>query len=109
MSACVREKSGTSVEVLPVEDIQFIEAADDYVELYTAKAKHLKQKTMHYFEQHLDPELFVRVHRSYIVAVSQIARLEPYTKDSFVLILKNRREVSVSKSGYKNLKEKLGF
>jgi len=53
--------------------------------------------------------LFIRVHRSFIVSIPQISKLEPYSKDSFVLLLKNGKEVNVSKSGYKNLKERLGF
>jgi two-component system LytT family response regulator len=102
-------KSGSSVEVLPVDDILFLEAAGDYVEIHTAKGKYLKQKAMSYFEHQLNPEQFIRVHRSYIVAVHQITKFEPYSKDSFILFLKNGKEISVSKSGYKNLKERLGF
>lgn len=102
-------KSGSNVEVLPVDDIHYLEAAGDYVEIYTAKGKYLKQKTMNYFEQQLDPDQFIRVHRSYIVSINQINKLEPYSKDSFILYLKNGKEVNVSKNGYKNLKERLGF
>jgi len=102
-------KSGSSVEVLPVDDVQYLAAADDYVELHTAKKSYLKQKTMNYFDQQLDPEQFMRVHRSYIVAIHQIAKLESYSKDSYILILKNGKEINVSKNGYKNLKDRLGF
>ena len=102
-------KSGSNVEVLPVDDIQYLEAAGDYVEIHTAKGKYLKQKTMNYFEQQFDPDQFIRVHRSYIVSVNQINKLEPYSKDSYILYLKNGKEVNVSKSGYKSLKERLGF
>jgi len=102
-------KSGSKVVVLPVDEIHYLEAADDYVEVHTARDQYLKQKTMNYFEQHLDPDLFIRVHRSFIVSIPQISKLEPYSKDSFVLLLKNGKEVNVSKSGYKNLKERLGF
>lgn len=102
-------KSGSNVIVLPVNEIIHLEAADDYVEIHTARDRYLKQKTMNYFEQHLDPGQFIRVHRSFIVSIPQISKLEPYSKDSFVLLLKNGKEVSVSKSGYKNLKERLGF
>jgi len=102
-------KSGSNVKVLPVDDIQYLEAAGDYVEVYTAKGKYLKQKTMYYFEQQFDPDQFIRVHRSYIVSVNQINKLEPYSKDNYILYLKNGKEVNVSKSGYKNLRERLGF
>ena len=64
---------------------------------------------MSYFERQLNPEQFIRVHRSYIVAVHQITKFEPYSKDSFILCLKSGQEISVSKNGYKNLKERLGF
>jgi two-component system LytT family response regulator len=102
-------KSGSNVIVLPVDEIDYLKAADDYVEVHTARDRYLKQKTMDYFEQHLDPGQFIRVHRSYIVSIPQISKLEPYSKDNFVLLLKNGKEINVSKSGYKNLKERLGF
>jgi two-component system LytT family response regulator len=102
-------KSGSKVIVLPTNEIHFLEASGDYVEIHTARDHYLKQKTMNYFEQHLDPETFIRVHRSYLVSIPQISKLEPYSKDSFVLLLKNGKEISVSKNGYKNLKERLGF
>jgi len=102
-------KSGSKVIVLPVDEIHYLEASDDYVEVHTARNQYLKQQTMNYFEQHLDPDLFIRVHRSFMVSIPQISKLEPYSKDSFVLLLKNGKEVNVSKSGYKNLKERLGF
>jgi two-component system LytT family response regulator len=102
-------KSGSKVIVLPADEIHYLESADDYVEVNTARDRYLKQKTMNYFEQHLDPERFIRVHRSFIVSIQQISKLEPYSKDSFVLLLKNGKEINVSKNGYKNLKERLGF
>jgi two-component system LytT family response regulator len=64
---------------------------------------------MKYFEDHLDPEMFLRVHRSFIVAIHQISKLEPYSKDSFILVLKNGKEINVSKSGLVRLKEVLKF
>lgn len=102
-------KSGSRLDVIPVEEIHLIEAADDYVEIHTAKSKFLKQKPLSWFENHLPADRFIRVHRSFIVAVDQIAALEPYSKESYVLMLKNRREISVSKTGLKKLKEKLGI
>jgi len=102
-------KDGSEVHVIPADDIVNIEAADDYVEIHTKNEKYLKQKPLSFFEAHLHPDQFIRVHRSAIVAVSQISKLEPYSKDSFVLILKNGKEVNVSKSGMKLLREKLNF
>nr|NQU90910.1 LytTR family transcriptional regulator DNA-binding domain-containing protein [Bacteroidota bacterium] len=102
-------KSGNQVDVIPVNEIEYIQSADDYVEIFTGAKRFLKQKPLKYFELNLDPELFIRVHRSYIVAVDQITKLEPYSKDSFVLILKNGTEITVSKSGLQNLRSRLQF
>lgn len=62
------------------EKVEYLEAQDDYVMIYTKDDRFLKQQTMKFFERHLDPELFVRVHRSYIVNVQAIDRIEPYEK-----------------------------
>jgi two-component system LytT family response regulator len=64
---------------------------------------------MKYFEQHLDGEQFVRVHRSYIANVACIERIEPYEKSNFVLILKDGNKVPVSRNGMQVLKENLDF
>ncbi len=100
-------KTGNRLEVIPVEEIQLIEAADDYVEIHTSGARFLKQKPLAFFENHLPADRFIRVHRSFIVAVDQIASLEPYSKESYLIILKNNREINVSKAGWKKLKERL--
>ncbi len=100
-------KTGSRVEVIPLDDIELLEAAGDYVEIHTRGARFLKQKTLSYFEKNLPPDRFVRVHRSYIVPVNRIKTLEPYSKDSFMLTLTSDREIAVSKSGMKLLREKL--
>jgi two-component system LytT family response regulator len=102
-------KTGSRVDVIPVSDIEYFEASDDYVEIHTRKERFIKQKTLKFFEDHLDPELFLRVHRSFIVAIHQISKLEPYSKDSFVLILKNGKGISVSKNGLVKLRQALKF
>ena len=102
-------KSNNKISVIPVEKIKYLEAQDDYVMIYTTEGKHLKQSTMKYFEDHLDPDDFMRVHRSYIVRLDQVIQLEPYGKDSYVAKLKDSTSVKISKSGFKNLKEKLNF
>ena len=104
----VVKKSG-DIHVIPVEELLYIEAQDDYVMLYTEKGKYLKEKTMKYYESHLDNSQFVRVHRSYIVRVDQVKRLEPYGKSSYLAILGQGQKVNVSLSGYKRLKEVLNF
>lgn len=97
------------VHILPTEEILYLEAAGDYVEIHTASGRYLKQQPMSFFEQRLNPADFFRVHRSWIVAAREISRLEPYSKDSFVLKMKNGKEVNVSKAGMKLLRERLQF
>lgn len=102
-------KTGTKIKVIPSEKIQYIEAQDDYVMIYSEEGKHLKEKTMKYFESHLDNSMFIRIHRSYIVNVNYIIQLEHFSKDSYLVILKNGAKLKVSDSGYKNLKSRLNF
>ena len=102
-------KMGSKIKIIPVEDIFYLEAADDYVKVHTKEGAFLKNKTMGYFEQTLDKNLFVRTHRSSIVNIQQITRIDPYEKDSHIAILKSGGRVSVSKTGYAKLKEVLGI
>ncbi len=104
----VIKKSG-KIHVISTNDINYLEAQDDYVMIYTDDGKYLKQQTMKYFENHLDPEQFVRVHRSYIANIACIERIEPYEKTNFILILKDGNKVPVSRSGMQVLKENLDF
>jgi two-component system LytT family response regulator len=102
-------KSRSRIHVIPVEIITYLEAQDDYVMIYTRDSKHLKQKTMKYFESHLPAEDFVRIHRSYIVKISEIAQLQLYEKESYIVILKNGTKLPVSKTGLPKLKSNLDF
>jgi len=102
-------KSRSRINVIPVDDIIYLEAQDDYVMIYTLQSKHLKQKTMKFFEAHLPLEDFVRIHRSYIVKLSEIAQMQLYEKESYIVILKNGVKLPVSKSGLPKLKKKLDF
>lgn len=104
----VIKKSG-KIHVISTGDINFVEAQDDYVMIYTNEGKFLKQQTMKYFEEHLDSQQFVRVHRSYIANITCIERIEPYEKSNFILILKDGNKVPVSRSGMQVLKENLDF
>lgn len=102
-------KIGTKIRIIPEPDILYLEADDDYIKVYTPDGAYLKSKTMGYFENSLDPKKFIRVHRSYMLQISQITRIEPYEKDSHVAILKNGAKVPVSRSGYAKLKQVLGL
>ncbi|HXC03209.1 MAG TPA: LytTR family transcriptional regulator DNA-binding domain-containing protein [Bacteroidia bacterium] len=102
-------KSGNKVRIIPIPEIHYFEADDDYVKVQTQEGSYLKNKTMAWFEQALDPSQFVRVHRSFIVQVQQITRIEPYEKDSHLAILKSGARIPVSKTGYPKLKTVLGL
>lgn len=102
-------KTGTKIKIIPVEEIHFLEAADDYVKIYTREGNFLKNKTMGHFEQLLDAGVFVRTHRSYILNIQQVTRIEPYEKENHLAILKTGAQVPVSRSGYAKLKIVLGL
>ncbi len=102
-------KKAGKIHVISANDINYLEAQDDYVMIYTNEGRYLKQQTMKYFEKHLDPQQFVRVHRSYITNITCIERIEPYEKSNFILILKDGNKVPVSRSGMQVLKENLDF
>ncbi len=102
-------KNGSKIKIIPVHDVYFLEAADDYVKIHTTEGYFLKNKTMNHFEKTLDGQQFVRCHRSYIVNVQQITRIDPYEKDNHIAILRSGAKVPVSRSGYGRLKEVLGL
>ncbi|MDN5329767.1 MAG: two-component system, LytTR family, response regulator [Bacteroidales bacterium] len=95
--------------IIPVDEIIYIEARDDYVEIHTSKGMFRKQITLNYLENHLDPAHFARIHRGYIVRLAEITGIVPWSRNSWMAVLKNGLKVSVSQSGIKILKEKLGI
>ncbi|HEY0143267.1 MAG TPA: response regulator [Thermoanaerobaculia bacterium] len=101
-------KEGGAIDVIPVQRVDYIEAQDDYVHVFTRGEKHVKQQTLTELEQLLDPSRFVRVHRGYIVNLESLARVEPYAKDSRVLVLKDGTRIPVSRAGYERLRGQLG-
>jgi len=101
-------RSGEGIQVIHQEEVVCIEARNDYVIVSTLQNDFLKKKTLTYYEENLDPENFIRVHRSFIVRLDSIIKIEPYTKDSYVAFLKNKRKASVSKAGYSALMKRLG-
>ena len=102
-------KRGSKLEVIALNDILYFEAQDDYVMIYTNSGRYLKSKTMKYYEQHLPIKEFVRIHRSYIVNVNHIQRLEPYDKETYLAIISDNQKLKISRSGYKKLKALLNF
>lgn len=102
-------KDGNKIKIIPVNQIHYLEAADDYVKIVTAEGQFLKKRTMSFFEQSLGVHQFVRIHRSYIVNTQLITRIEAYEKDSHLVLLNTGAKLQVSKSGYSKLKEVLGI
>ncbi|MEI6138309.1 MAG: LytTR family transcriptional regulator DNA-binding domain-containing protein [Mariniphaga sp.] len=100
-------KFGRKIQVIPVESILYIESQDDFVMIYCKEGHYMKQKTMKFFEQHLDGNQFVRIHRSYLLNISEITELQQYEKDSWVVVTKQGAKLKVSKAGYSNLKQML--
>ena len=97
-------REGTRVTLIPIGKLDYAEAQDDYVALASEGKKHLKQQTIASLEACLDPDRFVRVHRSYIVNFERVARIEPYGKDSRLAILVDGTRLPVSKTGLGRLK-----
>lgn len=102
-------KDNGVIRIIPATEIQYLEAADDYVKIVTADTSFLKKATLGSMEAALDPQQFVRVHRSYIIPVSQLAKIEPYEKESHIARLQCGAKVLVSKSGMSKLKTVLGW
>jgi two-component system LytT family response regulator len=100
-------KTGTKISIIPSETIRWIEAKDDYVMIYSTMGKYLKQKTMKFLEEHLNPKDFIRVHRSFIAAVKEIKKIELLDKESYQVVLQTDERLPLSKSGYDKLKARL--
>ena len=96
-------KDGTRVTLIPVAKLEYAEAQDDYVALASEGKKHLKQQTIASLEAALDPREFVRIHRSYVVNLERVTRIEPYGKDSRVAVLSTGVRLPVSRAGYARL------
>lgn len=100
-------KDGTRIHLIETDELHYIQACGDYVALFTPSGQYVKEQTMKYFEAHLPAAAFVRIHRSTIVNVTQISRVELFGKENYQLLLKNGVRLRVSNSGYKLLKERL--
>jgi len=100
-------KDGTHVHIIPVAKLDYAEAQDDYVCLHSTGKSYLKQQTISSLEAALDPSRFVRIHRSYIVNLERVVKMEPYTKESRVAVLADGKHLPVSRAGYARLSELL--
>ena len=101
-------KNGSDIRIVPVQDVMYIEAYDDYVKLFTKDTYYLKKKTMNYYEEVLDNTKFFRTHRSFIINLQELTRIEPLEKNTYVVLLKNGKKIPLSRTGYTKLKETLG-
>jgi DNA-binding LytR/AlgR family response regulator len=101
-------RNGQKIKFIPVEDILYLQADGDYVAIYTAEGHWLKEQTMKYSEEQLPPDRFIRIHRSYIVNVNQIGRIERYGEQQQV-ILSNGMKIKISAAGYRTLRQQLGL
>ena len=97
-------RDGTRVTLIPAAKLDYAEAQDDYVALASQGKKHLKQQTISSLEACLDPSRFIRVHRSYVVNLERVVKIEPYGKDSRLAILSDGARLPISRAGYARLK-----
>ncbi len=100
-------KEGSKVLVIPAEKVDYVEAQDDYISVRSEGKSHLKMQRMSDLEALLDPRRFVRIHRSYILNIERLAKIELYAKDSRTAVLKDGTQLPVSRTGYDKLKELL--
>src|SRR3954469_2834443 len=100
-------RDGANVHVLPVDKIDYVEAQDDYVAFKSEGKQYLKDQTLAAVEGTLDPARFVRIHRSFILNVDRIAKVELYAKDSRMAILRDGTRLPVSRAGYARLSQLL--
>ncbi len=101
-------KNGSDIRIVPMADVMYIEAYDDYVKIFTKDTYFLKKKTMNYYEQVLDSSQFFRTHRSFIINLHELTKIEPLEKNTYVVLLKNGKRIPLSRTGYSKLKETLG-
>lgn len=97
------------IKIIPTHEVSFFEAEDDYIAIHTASGKYLKKMTMKSLEDALDPLKFVRVHRSYLLSLNEITKIEPYERDNYLVLLRSGKKVPVSKTGYSRLRQVLGL
>jgi len=101
-------RDGARVHIIPVDRLDYAEAQDDYIALHSQRKSYLKQQTISSLEAALDPKRFVRIHRSVLVNLERIAKIEPYGQDSRVAVLTDGTQLPVSRAGYDRLRELLG-
>lgn len=102
-------KDGSEIKIIPTDTVLYIEAYDDYVKIHTKEKYFVKKKTMSYYEKTLNSKDFLRIHRSYIININELTKIESYEKNSYRATLKNDSKIPISRSSYSGLKEILGL
>jgi two-component system, LytTR family, response regulator len=102
-------KDNGKIKIIPIAQVQYLEAADDYVKIHTVDGTFLKKQTMQFFEDSLPSAEFIRVHRSYSIHAQLINRIDPHEKDSHLVLLTTGVRLPVSKAGFAKLKDVLGI
>ena len=102
-------KDGGKIKIIPLQQVHYLESADDYVKIHTAEGNFLKKKTMQHFEDNLPAQEFIRIHRSYIVNAQLITKITPYERDNHLAMLTTGAKLPVSKTGYSKLRLVLGI
>lgn len=97
-------KKGNDIVIINVEKILYLEAQDDYVSIVTENGKFLKQKTMKYYEDKLPQDHFIRIHRSNIINLNYMKKIEPMEKENYAAVMSNSEILQISRSGYQKLK-----
>lgn len=102
-------KEGSEIKIIPATQIRYLEAYDDYVKIFTSEKMYLKKQTLSFYERSLSQDSFIRIHRSIILNLSELSKIEQAEKDNHWVILKDNSRLSVSRSGYQKLKQVLGI
>jgi two-component system, LytTR family, response regulator len=102
-------KNGSDIRIVSTQEVIYIEAYDDYVKIFTKDSYFLKKKTMQYYESILNPTKFFRTHRSFIINLQELTKIEPLEKNTYLAFLRNGKKIPLSRSGYLKLKETLGI
>lgn len=102
-------KTSNNIKILPVSEVMYIEAYDDYVKIFSGDSHYIKKKTMSFYEKTLNKTEFVRIHRSHILNLSYLTKIEQTNKDTYLAVLKNGTRLALSRSGYLLLKQQLGI
>ncbi len=102
-------KEGSEISIIPTESIDYIEAYDDYVKIYLGSKYHLKKKTLAFYENQLDASNFIRIHRSFILNITKLNKIESMEKNAYNAVLTSGKRIPISRTMYPILKSKLGI